>query len=303
MPALSPTMKTGKILSWNVEVGQEVGAGDSIASIETDKAVMEYEVQDEGFIAWINQDKLNASLEVGQVCAIMVEDKESIQYFKNYVPGSETSETSAPVQTEEVKETSSGKTQDIQIVSSGSTKLFISPKALKAFVQKGYSKESLSVEINQYLSKSNETSLGSSEYGRIITQDVDSILKKFKETPRDAVSSQPKKTDTGKKDVAKAVIMDTSSEYKEKEMSTMRKVIAERLSQSKREIPHYYLESELKMDALLAFKKQLQESTGVKLSINDFIVKAVAKASKEVEECNSHYIDGKVRIFDNVDVR
>lgn len=293
MPALSPTMTEGTITSFHVSVGDQIEAGDSIATVETDKAVMEFEVQDEGVIAWINNDAIGNKIKLGEVCAIMVDSKDEMSAFKNYVPGKTaksvdpTPEKSAKIEPESIKRESSV----VSEVSKVSSDIFISPRALNKFLSQGFSKSDLLAKLN--VLSGSQPQLGSGPNNRIIEQDVDDLINALKSTPK--TEKVTKQAESPKVEVAGA--------YKEVELSTMRRVIAERLSQSKREIPHYYLEAELRMDALLEMKRELQAKAGIKLSVNDFIVKAVAKASKEVPDCNTNFVDNKIRFFDNVDVR
>ena len=301
MPALSPTMKTGKIVSFNAKVGDEVNIGDSLATIETDKATMEFDTLDDGFVAWVASNKLGESIPIGETCVILVENKEDIPQFENYVPGQMgvSAQSDVTVQQPEVQgKASPAKSANLEQISlSGKQgpKLFISPKALKHFISNGFSKEALQNKLNQYSASSGNYAFGSGPNNRIISQDIPSITK--------LLSSEPVKAPTPSKKVKSVQPVVDSSGYKEIEMTNIRKIIADRLSQSKREIPHYYLEGELRMDALLEFKKEIFVKSGVKVSVNDFIIKAVAKASKEIQYCNSHYVDGKIRLFDDVDVR
>jgi pyruvate dehydrogenase E2 component (dihydrolipoamide acetyltransferase) len=297
MPALSPTMEEGKITTFHVSVGDEVEAGDSIANVETDKASMEFEVQDEGVVAWINTEAVGNKIKLGEVCAIIVESKEDVSAFKDYNPKKSQKAVSTPKKVSsndtEVSQSSPSKTEsststDVKVTS----KIFMSPRALNKFLSKGYTKTELLSKLSSL--SSSQPQLGSGPNNRIIEQDVDDLINKLSQ-----VTSQKKETVTK----VQTPKVEVAGAYREVELSTMRRVIAERLSQSKREIPHYYLEAELRMDALLEMKKDLQAKAGIKLSVNDFIVKAVAKASKEVPDCNTNFVDNKIRFFDNVDVR
>ena len=298
MPALSPTMTEGKIMSFHVSVGDQVEAGDSIATVETDKAVMEFEVQDEGFIAWINPQAIEEKVKLGHPCAVLVENEGDIVKFKDFspekkmkAPAHSASARSPAPQVESVSAPiNQNFSEDIQV----SKRIFISPRALNKFISSGFSKDNLFAQLN--VLSSTEPKLGSGPENRIIEQDVDSLIQKLKEAP-----TKPSQVEKAPK--TQVPVVDVEGTYKEVELSTMRRVIADRLSQSKREIPHYYLEAELRMDALLEMKKDLQEKAGIKLSVNDFIVKAVAKASKEVPDCNTNFVDNKIRFFENVDVR
>lgn len=295
MPALSPTMTEGTISSFHVSVGDEVTAGDSIATVETDKANMEFEVQEDAFVAWVNNDAVGTKIKLGTVCAVLVDSKDQVSLFENYSPETPATSSSSPaiVQSESQprEEVSSPSIQTEKTVQL-SDKIFISPRALKNFTSKGFTKNDVISKLSQI--SATPSNLGSGPNNRIIEQDVDSLIQKMTQTTQ-IKSDKPAK-------VERAQIEPTGT-YREVELSTMRRVIADRLSQSKREIPHYYLEAELRMDALLEMKKELQTKANVKLSINDFIVKAVAKASKEVPDCNTNFVDNKIRFFENVDVR
>lgn len=296
MPALSPTMTAGKITTFNVKVGEEVAAGDSLATIETDKATMEFETQDDGYVAWINEEKLNTLIPLGEVCVILVDNESDIAAFKNYTPGQESSKPkSSEAQPSSQPEETNVQEQVVSITSSSSSsqKLFISPKALYQLNQKGYNKQSLADKLTS-LGKLNT---GSGPNGRFISQDL-ALIESLMSSQLTEKQSQPQQQADKKSQQPIA-----SAEYEEIELSTMRRVIADRLSQSKREIPHYYLETEIRMDSLLNFKKDIQAKLGTKLSVNDFIIKAVARACEQVPETNSHFVDGKIRQFKSVDVR
>lgn len=295
MPALSPTMTEGTISTFHVSPGDEVSAGDSIALVETDKAIMEFEVQEDAFVAWVNSAAIGNKVKLGTACAVLVDSKDQVPLFKDYspetAPKASAPQPSAPqVQSQaepSPQVTEPAQAEEVQLAS----KVFISPRAFMQFQSQGFEKEGLATRLAQ-LAKS-QGSLGSGPHGRVIEQDVDALVQKLSEP----AELQPKPAQP------RTAQAEMPGVFREVELSTMRRVIAERLSQSKREIPHYYLDAELRMDALLEMKRELQEKAGVKLSVNDFIVKAVAKAGKEVPECNTNFVDGKVRYFEQVDVR
>jgi pyruvate dehydrogenase E2 component (dihydrolipoamide acetyltransferase) len=298
MPALSPTMTEGKIMSYHVEVGDSVEAGDSIASVETDKATMEFEVQDEGFIAWLNTAQVGQTTKLGQPCAVLVESKDDIPKFANFSPSASKKEVStpspSPTQTQSESPSTSAPSPQTSEETHITEKVFISPRALNTLLSQGYTKSDLQAKLSDLSRR--EKQLGSGPNNRIISQDVPRIVDLLKQPVQEV---KPKTTSVQGVDGK----MTVTGEYREVELSTMRRVIAERLSQSKREIPHYYLEAEVRMDSLLEMKKEVQAKAGVKLSVNDFIVKAVAKASREVPDCNTNFVDNKIRYFENVDVR
>lgn len=310
MPALSPTMVEGVIDSFHVSVGDEVTAGDSLAAIRTDKATMEFETQDEGFVAWIGQSLVGEVTPVGQICMILVEEESDLAAFKNFDPShleqSTASKQSAPV------DTVSESTEEPVLVTATATsssspsgkKVFISPRALKKLESEGFTKEKLQARLD---SSNCPLLKGSGPNDRIIEQDIPNVVKSLNLKPKQAEPAPKKQVEkppqaTQATQATQAAPL-SGQVYKEIELTTMRRVIAERLGESKREIPHYYLEMEIVMDSLLRVKKEIFENTGVKVSVNDFIVKAVAKACKAVPETNTHFVNGKIRQFEDVDVR
>lgn len=282
MPALSPTMSSGKIVEWDIKEGQELVPGDKIADLETDKATMEFENQEEGFIAKILEPE-GEQLDVGTTLFILIEDEEDLGKFKGFtkddLKGNLGQDTVEEVK-EEVVETQSTveKGQSVEREESEDLdRLFISPRARSILKEKNMDAKNLNLK-------------GSGPNNRIIAQDVENLQKEEK------VQKKPEKK------VSKPSQTLETNLYDELEVSTMRKIIADRLTESKRDIPHYYLESEIKMDNLLKFKKQIFLETSQKLSINDFIIKAVSKACLQVPETNSYYLGSKIQRFHNCDV-
>lgn len=284
MPALSPTMTSGKIVEWDIKEGQELIPGDKIADLETDKATMEFENQEEGFIAKI-LEKEGEQLDVGTTLFLLVEDEEDVEKFKDFTKDdlSENSGAEEEIKVEEVKEETVTSTPAENV--NGEIKedkkvnldrLFVSPRARSILKEKDMDVNSLNIT-------------GSGPGNRIIAQDVLNLQKEDKKVEK--VQKVERKEEQLEMNL-----------YDEIEVSLMRKVIANRLTESKRNIPHYYLEADIQMDNLLQFKKNLFEETQVKLSINDFIIKAVSKACLEVPETNSYWLGDKIQRFHNCDV-
>jgi pyruvate dehydrogenase E2 component (dihydrolipoamide acetyltransferase) len=284
MPALSPTMTSGKIVHWEIEVGQEINPGDKIADLETDKATMEFENQEEGYVAKILADK-GEQIDVGTTLFLLVDNEKDVSLFKDFtqddLKGSTVnnlkSENSVQEEIPEKQEKTTPPVNNEEIKDIG--KIFISPRAKSLLNEQGLNVNNLKIN-------------GSGPNNRIIQQDV-LDLKSISLTEQ-----KPKKEKIIEKPREKLEM----SLYEEIPVSTMRKVIAERLSESKRTIPHYYLESEIEMDNLLKLKKEIFEKTGTKLSVNDFIIKAVSKACLEEPQTNSYWMGDKIHRFYNVDV-
>ena len=222
MPNLSPTMEKGNIQSWGKQVGDEVQPGDVLAAIETDKAVVDFEMQEEGFIAKLMYPEGAKDVELGKTVAILVENKEDIAAFANY------SEDAAPVQAQPAaaQETqaaastpaSSGATSQPRAASQSGDRVFISPLAKKLAEEKG-------LDFTQIT--------GTGPNGRILAADV----KEFKAQPQPqaaAKSSPAASSSTTATDFPADMFTDI-------ENSQIRKIIANRLTESKQQIPHYYV--------------------------------------------------------------
>ena len=292
-PALSPTMETGTIARWVKREGEQVEADEVLAEIETDKATVDYNATDEGFVAKILVDEGVPDVEVGSVIAIMVESEEDIAAFANYVPSSAPKtkeEDAAPPSTPPPPETNVSQTPSPSLQSSGSNdgRVFASPLAKKLVREHGDVPLNLS-DIQ-----------GSGPNGRVLRDDVLKAL----ENPT-TVSSSPTSTTA-----APAVPFSSGGgAFEDVEASRIRQIIAQSTTASKQNVPHYYLTVELELESLLNLRAHLNENTSddTKISVNDFIVKASALACKAVPEVNSSWItkeDGTnvIRTYEHVDV-
>lgn len=285
MPALSPTMTSGNIGTFHKAVGDALQSGDLLCEIETDKAQMDLEVQEEGFLAKILMGEGTKEAEVGKPLAIVVSKKEDIAAFANYTSESEVADSiSSNITTStESKEAStpqaaatlapSVSVSQNSTAKQSDTRVKASPLAKKLASEKGINLSELK---------------GSGPNGRIIKADIPQTVKEtITQTSKDA----------------------NTVAYVDLPLSNVRKVIASRLTQSKQEIPHYYLSVDIQMDKILELRSKfnstalLQETFGsFKLSVNDFIVKAAAMALKKVPECNSAWYGDFIRQYDTVDI-
>ena len=277
MPALSPTMEEGTLAKWLVKEGDTVASGDLIAEIETDKATMEFEAVDEGVIGKILVVDGTEAVKVNTPIAILLEDGESVEDI-SALTGAGSSEppleaasspavpaaasTVAPVQTEPRKD---------------GARVFASPLARRIAAQKGLDLASLQ---------------GSGPHGRIVKRDVEAASTApapaaSKAAP--ATAAAPSAAPAGPSADAIAKMYEGRA-YEEIPLDGMRKTIAARLTEAKQTIPHFYLRRDIKLDALLAFRSQLNvqlADRGVKLSVNDFIIKACANALQAVPAANA----------------
>ena len=307
MPALSPTMESGTLAKWLVKEGDSIESGDVIAEIETDKATMEVEAIDEGTIARIFVEEGAEEVPVGQLIAILAEEDEDVAAVAAASPSAE-----AAAPTAEVTAVSTASTPEAAVLQevkpaaipqgqpatqSEGDRIKASPLARRLAVQGGLDLTAIS---------------GTGPHGRIIRRDVDTALatgaseasghqeSAMAPTPAQqtapAAQAQPAATMYGPHD---------DIPFREEKLSGMRKTIARRLTESKTTVPHFYLTIECELDNLLAQRKELNArlaDSGVKLSVNDFIIRASALALKKVPAANVQYAGDKMYWYERADI-
>ncbi|MEO9818837.1 MAG: pyruvate dehydrogenase complex dihydrolipoamide acetyltransferase [Paracoccaceae bacterium] len=271
MPALSPTMEEGTLAKWLVKEGDTVASGDLLAEIETDKATMEFEAVDEGTIGKILVADGTEAVKVNTPIAILLEEGESADDIG-----------SAPAK---APEAAAAKPSDAPAAAAvatpapaapkaaDGTRLFASPLARRIAGQKG-------VDLSQLT--------GSGPRGRIVKADVEAAEAKPAAAPAKASSAAAAAPAGPTADAVAKMYQDR--EYEEVPLDGMRKTIAARLTEAKQSIPHFYLRRDIKLDALMAFRAQLNgqlADRGIKLSVNDFIIKACANALQQVPDANA----------------
>ncbi len=283
MPALSPTMTEGNIAKWTKKEGDIISAGDIIAEIETDKATMEVEAVDEGILAKIVIPQGANNVAVNSLIAVLIDEDEKDADIDSFIKKFDKTETKT-IQLEEKNDTKSPKEaskNDLEDLKSELTKnpsdssdiknrIFASPLAKRIAGMEGVSLTNID---------------GSGPHGRIIKAD---ILKAIK---------------TG----VKASVQRVAEEYKAVPNNNMRKIIAKRLLDSKITIPHFYLSIECMMDQLLSARSQINNTLVgddklKKISVNDFIILASAKALNDVPQANASWSEEAVLIYNNVDI-
>ena len=281
MPALSPTMEEGTLAKWLVSEGDAVSSGDLLAEIETDKAVMEFESADDGIVGKILVPEGSQGIAVNQPIAILVEDASEVG--KISLP-----DEAQAVDEESKKETEAAAEKDLEPApdkqaakpeDAASARIFASPLAKRIAQSKGLELSSIS---------------GSGPHGRIVKADVENF-----EAPAPAVSAAPSPG-------FEALIGQYEArEHEVIQLDGMRRTIAARLSESKQTIPHFYLRRDIRIDKLLAVRSELNTALAVhdmKISVNDFIIKAAAMALQSVPEANSIWAADKVLKFKSSDV-
>ncbi len=280
MPKMSDTMEEGVIASWLKKVGDEIKSGDILAEVETDKATMELESYDDGILLHIGI-KDGESVPVNGIIAIIGEKDEDISEILNEASSdsSNKEEEKEPlveenidkkdeeVKDDEINKDISDSIKEVEntenISSNGRTKA--SPLAKKIALEKGIDLKNIQ---------------GSGEGGRIIKKDLESI-------PSEDANIPSQKIDLPK------IIAEES--YDEIAVSQMRKTISKRLSESKFTAPHFYLTMEINMDNCIEGRKKINETSQVKISFNDIILKACASALRKHPMVNSSLIENKIR--------
>ena len=280
MPALSPTMEEGTLAKWLVKEGDTVKSGDLLAEIETDKATMEFEAVDEGVIGKILIAEGTENVKVNTAIAVLLADGESA----SDIGSAPAAPTSAAAPAAAATPAASATPVATRAVSHGA-RVFASPLARRIAADKGIDLGSLT---------------GSGPHGRIVKADVENATAAPKAAAAPAPSApvaaaqKPAAPQVSAEGVAKLY---ADREYTEIPLDGMRKTIAARLSEAKQTIPHFYLRRDIKLDALMAFRAQINkqlESRGVKLSVNDFIIKACANALQAVPSANAVWAGDRV---------
>ena len=270
MPALSPTMEEGTLAKWFVKEGDSVVSGDLIAEIETDKATMEFEVVDEGVIKKILVPEGTENVKVNSPIAVLLEDGEELPNASvSPQPIANTSQENA---TPEVAAVAEKPVHNPTLAASG-TRVFASPLARRVAAEKG-------LDLSQVL--------GSGPHGRIVKADVIAERPVVPAVP--SVSANQAITAPNAMTSDAVVKFYQDRETVEVSLDGMRKIIAARLTEAKQTIPHFYLRRDIKIDALMAFRAQANgqlEVRGIKLSVNDFIIKACAMALQSTPAANA----------------
>jgi len=291
MPALSPTMEEGTLVNWNVAVGEEVGAGDSLADIETDKAVMSFDSSEDGYVAKLLVTD-GTQAKVGVPLMVICEEEEDIAAFANFEASAAPAATAAVTEPEPAAAAApvpaaaaaapAAPAAPAAVVQSGD-RIFASPLAKNMAAEAG-----LALDVFGR----------SGQGGRVTKADVQVYLDELAKAPA-AVAEAPVSTE------AAAGGYETDAMYTDIPMNNVRKIIASRLLESKQTIPHYYLSIDCEVDDLLTTRAQLNSMAGdgeYKVSVNDFIIKASALSMAAVPEVNSSWQGDFIREYHTVDI-
>jgi pyruvate dehydrogenase E2 component (dihydrolipoamide acetyltransferase) len=281
MPALSDTMEEGTLVAWHKNVGDAVESGELLAEIETDKAVMEFQSFYDGVLLHIGVEE-GSAVPVDAVIAVIGQEGEDYQAALDAEQaGSAAPKDDAATEEAPSEETLQEITKPLQAdnatgTSSTDGRIKASPLAKAMAKEEG-------IDLSQLK--------GSGDDGRIVKRDIEEYLKQ----PKPAAT-------TPAPSAAPVQLPEPEGAYEDTKVSQMRKVIARRLSESKYSAPHFYLTMEICMDKLMVTRKQINGLSDTKISFNDFVVKATAKALKEHPSINAAWQGDVIRTFNYVNM-
>ncbi len=288
MPALSPTMTEGTLTKWLKKEGDSIVAGDVIAEIETDKATMEVEAVEEGTLGKTLVADGTEGVPVNQPIALLLAEGEDKSALDNYKSGAmappaplpESPESPAPAPAAQSAPVAAPVAAPVpKAPETDGARVFASPLARRMAQQAGIDLAGIS---------------GSGPHGRIVKVDIEAAG--AAPTPAKPTPAAP--AGAGARQLAEALGM----AYKLQPHSAMRKVIARRLSESKQTVPHFYLTVDCVIDRLLEARKRLKAEHDVRISVNDFIIRAAALALGKVPAANASWDDEGVLLYDHADI-
>ena len=279
MPALSPTMEEGTLAKWLVKEGDTVESGDVMAEIETDKATMEFEAVDEGVIGKIIVPEGSTGIKVNEIIAILLEDGENSSDIK----------TNDPENKQDVVDIIKND-EKTPVIKSENTGLKLSKERIFATPLARRIAQSTNVDLANIK--------GSGPYGRIVKADVQS-------NNVNASEKMPITQITSSLTSETIKTMYKDREFAEIPLDGMRKVIANRLTEAKQTIPHFYLRKSVNLDKLLIVRSEMNTGLidqGIKISVNDFIIKASSLALQDIPQANVVWAQDRILQMTSSDV-
>jgi pyruvate dehydrogenase E2 component (dihydrolipoamide acetyltransferase) len=286
MPALSPTMTEGTLSRWLKKEGENVRAGDLIAEIETDKATMEVEAVDEGVLGKILVQDGTEGVKVNEPIAILVDQGEAVPSGPPAAKPAAKPAAAPPKQEAKRPEVpkpasapqpTTGNGQD-----EGGERIFVSPLARRMATQAG-------IDLTELK--------GSGPNGRIVKADIEAALQKGAPTPQPAATPAAARPATP-----------VTAPHRLVPHSSIRKVIARRLTEAKSSIPHFYVSMDVEIDALIGLMNDLNAKSpkdgpsAYLITINDLVIKAAAATLRRVPTVNAGWTDDAMVLFDDVDI-
>ena len=285
MPALSPTMEEGTLAKWLVKEGDTVSSGDLLAEVETDKATMEFEAVDEGIIGKLIVAEGAENVAVNSVIAVLLEEGETLSDSKYAAPKAEV-QASMGVATP---------SPQVDERKAGERRVFATPLARRIAADTG-------IDLTKIV--------GTGPNGRIVKADVvtvdaaPAVVPLLAQHPASATQPAAPTLASAASDDAVKILYEGRA-YTEISLDGMRKTIAARLSESKQTIPHFYLRRDINIDALLSMRARINNDLAernVKLSVNDFIIKACAMALQKVKAANVVWAGDRLLQFEASDI-
>jgi len=290
MPALSPTMTEGKLSKWLKKEGEEVRAGDALAEIETDKATMEVEAVDEGTIGKLLVAEGTDGVKVNTPIALLLAEGEDAESLTAAATAPPKPAHSAPQAAAPAAAAPAAKPapQPAAERGNGQDRVVASPLARRMAQQAGLDLANLR---------------GSGPHGRIVRTDIEAALAKGAPAPPRAAAAAPGAAARP----AAMVELPGTAPYQEVPHSSMRKIIARRLTEAKQQQPHFYITIDCEIDALLKARQELNARApegkgGYKLSVNDFVIRAAALALRKVPAANASWTEEAVRLYARADI-
>ena len=296
MPALSPTMTEGKLAKWHVKEGDAVKSGQVVCEIETDKATMEVEAVDEGKVGRIVVAEGTEGVKVNAVIAVLLEEGETevpkdaaapaaAPAAAKPAPAAAPAAAPAPSAPKTPKTAPAAAPAPQPAAASSGARIFASPLAKRIAAEKG-------VDLSRIK--------GSGPNGRIVKADVESAKPGAAPTAAPAAAPAPRPAPAAGAQPVFVAPGDTRVPH-----TSIRKVIARRMLESKQTVPHFYLTVDLEIDALLAARQAINavaEKRGSKVSVNDMMIKACAKALRDHPECNASWTEDEMIQYGAVDI-
>ena len=275
MPALSPTMTEGKIVAWHCQPGDQVRAGEVMAEIETDKATMEVEAVDDGTMGRILVAAGTEAVAVNTLIALLLEEGEGEEAL-DAVPAAPAPEPARPVPAATAPAAPGAPAAARQ----DGERVFASPLARRMAAQAGLDLAVLN---------------GSGPNGRIVKADIEAAV---------AAASRPEPVAPIPVTPALPPAPPATAQYEDRPNSSMRKVIARRLAESKQTAPHFYLSMDCELDTLLEVRRTLNSRLDhdARISVNDMVIRAAALALVQVPEANASWSEDAIRVYGSVDI-
>ena len=330
MPALSPTMEEGTLAKWLVKVGDTVRSGDVMAEIETDKATMEFEAVDEGVIAEILIEAGSEGVKVGAVIArLTVEGEEATPAPAAPAPAAAAPAADGPAATPTARKLAEVNGIDLAGIAGTGPKGKITKEDVEAAITAGggtpapapvaasfaaptpapaaavSGERIIASPLAKRIAADKSIDLaqvkGTGPNGRIVREDVENFIPGAAAPAAGPAASAPAPAAAP----APAPAIEGGAPFAEEKLSGVRKVIARRLTESKQTVPHFYLTIDIRLDPLLELRAQLNKSLepdGVKLSVNDLLIKALARALIRVPQCNVSFHGDTLRRYSRADI-